>query len=163
MSFPQQSVSLPQIWMGLTRVIHPFTSTQWSCHLTIVLGDKSIPNDSNYQIRKAIMTKIGARGPGIPGGWLLPATCNCYFSIPIINHVTGGSKYWNGGTRHQHFLQIVATKAENSLSSILLITLRHHLPLSERLFLALWWYKPHHKVKLLEGDLQTRWRVSLEM
>ena len=92
-TFPQ-SVSLPQIWMGLTRVLHPFTSSQWSCHLTIVLCDKSIPNDSNYQIRKAIMTKMCARGPEIPGGWLLPATCNCYFSIPTINHVTGGSKYW---------------------------------------------------------------------
>ena len=51
-----------------------------------------------------------------------------------------------GAKNRWRVLPIKTVGCENSLSSILLITLRHHLPLSERLFLALW-YKPHHKVQ----------------
>ena len=51
-----------------------------------------------------------------------------------------------GSKNRRRVLLITTVSCENSLSSILLITLRHHLLLSERLFLALW-YNPHHKVQ----------------
>ena len=104
----------------------PFTFAQWSCHLYIVFGDKSIPNDSNYQIRKAIMTKIRAPGPESQEAQFSWPPVIVISQSSIINHGTGGSKYWTQRRQKAHIF--CATQWQwKQPSSMLLIILRHHL------------------------------------
>ena len=107
----------------------PLHLAQWSCHLYIVLGDKSIPNDSNYQIRKAIMTKIRARGPESQEAEFSWPPVIVISQSSIINHGTGGSKYWERQEAHifcRTPTQWLYSRLWKQPSSILLIILRHH-------------------------------------
>ena len=100
-----------------------------------MFGDKSIPNDSNYQIRKAIMTKIRAPGPESQEAQFSWPPVIVISQSSIINHGTGGSKYWTQREAEgTHFLRYPPTMA---VKAVLLNAANHlassPLPLSNAL------------------------------